>query len=88
MDSNCLQMIRDAYWNDSSVNEFNSLHDILTDTFGITPSVQQLRAAFNLLPTSIIGDGIRWGFSDTGVRELIFDFIKADPGLFRKAMEI
>ena len=81
-----LQMIRDAYWNGSDESEFYDLHDTIVDFLNIAPTKEQVRAVFNLLPSSIIGGAIQWGMDDTEVRDQTYVYIQDNKQLIRKEL--
>lgn len=71
-----LQAVRDAYWLASDYEEFYCIHDSCTEFLAMDLAKDQLRLIFNILPSDIIGSGIKWGFYDTEVREKIYCYIR------------
>lgn len=74
-ESRRLRAVREAIWANTPQDdpELFVLHDVLTALdLAEEPTVAQQKALFELLPASIIGQGIAWGFSDTEVRESIY----------------
>ena len=74
-----LDAVREAYWadSDSADSDLDNLHDALLSIEGITdPTKEQMKIFFMMLPESIIGQGIAWGFEDTEVREDIYRFVE------------
>ena len=74
-----LAAVREAYWQNSSENEFYRVHDALVSTLMDKapqgPTDDQVKALFMILPAPIIGLGVAWGFGDTEVGDAIFRFI-------------
>ncbi len=70
--------VRDAYWNatDSESYEFNSMADALSEAFNKEASIAMIRKLFYMLPYNVLGEGIKWGFSDSVVRDSIYDFVR------------
>lgn len=70
--------VRDAYWmsTDPESGEFASLHDALNYICERDPSDEQVRRLFNMLPSEVIGDGVKWGFTDTVVGDAIHEFVR------------
>lgn len=84
-----LQMVRDAYWSVSDIDglEFATIHDALIEFCGIdVPTNTQSKTVFDLLPFEIIGNGIRWGFSDTEVRDDIYIFVRENAESVKNAV--
>ena len=77
-DAKRLQMVRNAYWDASSEDEFYCIHDSISEFCGINPSKEQVKCVFDTLPAGIIGSGIKWGFDDTDVRDNIYDYIRSN----------
>lgn len=72
-----LSAIRTAYWQFSSEKDFPRLYDALVSSIapGVTPTADQLKALFMMLPAQIIGLGVAWGFDDSEVGVDIYHFI-------------
>lgn len=80
--------IKEAYWNNSDSDEFDSLHDVLNLT-GLNIPEDKLNDAvkitFMSLPEHIFGSVVSWGVSDTVVRENIYKFVLENhKKLFKK----
>ncbi len=78
MNDKRLNAVREAYWNSTPEDSFDldALHDALLDIEGLeSPSRDQQKALFMMLPEAIIGSGISWGFRDTEVRDEIHGFV-------------
>jgi hypothetical protein len=76
-----LQAVRDAYWSgsDQRKHEFSAIYDGLVNFCRLeSPTLEQSKAVFDMLPLSIIGGGIRWGFDDSEVRDDIYSFIETN----------
>ena len=74
-----LQAVRSAVWEAWLDDEwaFSRLHDVLVDTVARNGlSREQLKAVFMLLPASLIGKGISWGFTDTEVGDDMHEFVE------------
>ncbi|MDY7540729.1 hypothetical protein QN372_18185 [Undibacterium sp. RTI2.1] len=69
--------VREAYWmsTDPESGEFDSLHDVLNHICDRVPTDEQVRRLFNMLPSKVVGDGIKWGFTDTVVGDSIHEFV-------------
>lgn len=70
--------IKEAYWNNSEPDEFDSLHDILNETDLNIPEEKfndAVKIVFMKLPEHIFGSVVSWGISDTGVRDEIYEFV-------------
>lgn len=72
-----LKAVCEAFWQNSDISEFDELHDALTGA-GIVaePTPDQIKALFDMLPASIIGQGIAWDFGDTEVRDSIYQYVR------------
>ena len=74
-----LQVVRQAIWDawSDDVAAFSRIHDALVSTvMDDAPSVEQIKAIFMMLPATIIGGGISWGFTDSEVGDDIYQFIE------------
>lgn len=74
-----LGRVCEAYWSATGPlsEDLSSLHDVLVCELGIAcPTPAQQKALFLLLPASVVGQGIAWGFSDTAVRDEICEFVR------------
>lgn len=74
-----LQAVRQAVWDAWSDDEiaFSRIHDALVSTvMDKSPTEEQLKRVFMLLPATIIGRGVSWGFDDTEVGDDIYRFIE------------
>ena len=66
-------------WKRLDEEEFNHLHDVIVefvDTDEYYLSTERVRIVFDMFPEYIIADILRWGLSDTEVRDKIYDFLK------------
>lgn len=75
-----INAVREAYWagsdTDGDFSDFDNLYDALTISNIVEmPSLEQIKTLFMMLPAEIIGQGIAWGFTDTEVRESIYNFV-------------
>lgn len=73
-----LSAVREAFWagTDDNDSEFDNLHDALISAKIVEePTPTHVKALFMMLPDTIIGQGIAWGFNDTEVRESIHRFV-------------
>lgn len=70
--------VREAYWmsTDPESGEFDSLHDVLNYICERDPTYEQVHRLFNMLPSEVIGDGVKWGFTDTVVGDAIHEFVR------------
>lgn len=70
--------VRDAYWAATNLaeGEFASLYDVLAAECGREPTDDHVRRLYNMLPADVIGDGVKWGFTDTVVGDSIFVFVR------------
>lgn len=85
-----LQAVRDAYWANSDIDglEFAAIHDSLVEFCEFDdPSNQQCKAVFDLLPSSLIGGGVQWGFDDSEVRDGIYAFVRTNAAMVKKSVE-
>lgn len=76
-----LQAVRDAYWagSDQRNNEFSAIYDGLVGFCNIdSPTISQQKLVFDMLPGSIIGAGVHWGFDDSVVRDDIYSFVETN----------
>lgn len=80
--------IKEAYWNNSEPDEFDSLHDILNETDLNIPEDRfndAIKIVFMKLPEHILGSVVSWGISDTAVRDEIYEFVlKNHQKLFKQ----
>lgn len=74
-----LNAVREAYWS-ATAAESSDLYvfdDALSQIDGMaSPSPEQQKALFFMLPAYVVGLGISWGFSDTEVRGAIWEFVE------------
>lgn len=61
------------------------LHDALLEVVD-EPCVEQQRVVFMMLPTSLIGKGIAWGFDDTEVGDMIVLWLREHQDKVRAAL--
>lgn len=73
-----LKNVRDAYWSSTpeEASDFYCMSDSCVEFLDIEPTREQLKIIFDSLPSQIIGEGIKWGFSDSVVRDNIYVFIQ------------
>lgn len=74
-----LNAVREAYWAATSADDSDlyRLHDALVSTvMQESPTLEQQKALFMMLPPQIVGLGIAWGFGDTEVGDDIYRFIE------------
>lgn len=83
-----LQAVRDAWWQGSNESDVVELRWAVQEHLGIeASSVDVLKAAFDQLPADLMGDIIRWGMSDTEVRESIWDFVRDNQAPIRGELD-
>jgi hypothetical protein len=72
-----LEKIRTAVWDAYAADRITppGLHDAMLEVVD-EPGVAQQRAVFMMLPATLIGKGIAWGFDDTEVRDLIVTWLR------------
>lgn len=70
--------VRDAYWAATTLaeGEFASLYDVLATECERVPTDDHVRRLYNMLPAEVIGEGVKWGFTDTVVGDSIFVFVR------------
>lgn len=74
-----LTAVCEAYWVNSTEDDSDLyvLHDALVCAEIVeSPTEEQQKSLFLMLPSDIVGQGIAWGFSDTEVRENIQSFVE------------
>lgn len=84
-----LQAVRQAVWDAWSDDDsaFTRLHDAMVSTvMEESPSRAQMKAVFMLLPATVIGLGIAWGFTDTEVGDDIHRFIEENEDAVRATL--
>lgn len=85
-----LNAVREAYWQTSAEGDFYSLHDALVSTVmkgsRISPTQHHIKALFMMLPASIIGQGVAWGFGDTEVGDDIYSFVEKNQSAVIKQL--
>lgn len=75
--------IKALYWARMDQYDKDSLHDIVFDAFdGIVVNEHRLWSVFFKIPNDDILDALKYGFSDTEVRESVYTYMKANPQLF------
>lgn len=70
--------VREAYWSatDAESGEFDALYDVLNDVCERDPTDGQVRKLFDMLPADVIGEGVKYGFTDTVVGDAIHVFVQ------------
>jgi hypothetical protein len=84
-----LNAVREAYWgaSDPASGEFDTIDDALREFCGIeSATVGQRKKAFCMLPETILGAGIQWGFDDTEVRDSIWRFVEEKKAEIKEAL--
>lgn len=74
-----LAAVCQAYWDSTSEDEgdLGILSDVLAIGLDIEePTRDQQKALLLMLPANVVGQGIAWGFSDTEVRESLYEFVE------------
>lgn len=74
-----LNEIRESIWRNlpDGDNDLGSLHDVLVySDIAKNPTTAQIKAFFMILPQSVVGTALSWGFSDTVVRDHLCEFIR------------
>ncbi|VVE52804.1 hypothetical protein [Pandoraea terrigena] len=84
-----LDAVRKAYWDNTENPDsdlyplVNALDDIVTDS-----TVEQQRMLFMMLPADVFGMGLAWGFSDTEVRDRIYEFVAENRDAVTQAVSV
>lgn len=84
-----LDAVRRAYWDntDKADSDLHVFSDALSAAgIAASPTVQQQRILFMMLPASAFGQGVSWGFSDTEVREQVHIFVAENRDAVAKAV--
>lgn len=84
-----LQAIRQAVWDawSDDGSAFSRLHDAMVSTvMEDSPSQAQMKAVFMMLPATVIGLGVAWGFTDTEVGDDIYRFIEENEDAVRTTL--
>lgn len=68
--------LREAYWAHSDRYEFHNLSDSCQEFLALDPTEDQLKTLFMLLPEDIVGSGLNHGFTDSVVRDDVYEFIR------------
>lgn len=70
--------------------EYYRLHDALASTVflnsNISPTIEQKKALFMMLPSTIIDLGFTWGFTDTVVGDEIYQFIEENMSIVKERL--
>lgn len=75
--------VREAYWNATApeFSEFDSMFDTLNEFYDKEVTIDHVRKLFNMIPGDLIGEGVKWGFSDSGVRDSVFEFVEENKNI-------
>lgn len=90
-----LTAIKDAYWNNmENEDDLNVIYDSLYNFIYPELSVEEferiiknkelIKKVFYSLPQHIIGNGIRWDFNDTEVRDSIYIHIQDNKEFYKQ----
>jgi hypothetical protein len=74
-----LNAVREAFWQNTPAghHDLRQIHDVLgASDIVAEPTADQIKALFMMLPADIIGSALSWGFSDTEVRERVYEFVE------------
>lgn len=92
------QAIKDACWNNRSLNDFDRMHDAVIEVFDEDDVHQKvceklekdeyLRAILNILPIHILGIGISWSMSDTVFGDEVYTFAEENKQEILKALDL
>ncbi|MGN5048832.1 hypothetical protein ACTG16_23305 [Aeromonas sp. 23P] len=83
-----LDAVKAAYWEatpeDETLDMVDTLLQLMPDVDNIT--MEQKKAVFMMLPSSVIGLIVKWGMDDTEARDQIYEFVESHIGDVRAAM--
>ncbi|MDO9179063.1 MAG: hypothetical protein Q7U16_12230 [Agitococcus sp.] len=88
-DNTRLHAVKEAYWSHSDFkgSDIGVFKDALLHIKGPVPATaEQQKVLFFMLPDSIIGPGIAYGFGDTEVRESVHEFVEQNTHALTAAM--
>lgn len=83
-----LMAVKLAYWeNSESESEFDNFYDRLSNDFNVnSPTKDQVKSLFMLMPSDIVGLGISWGFSDSELRDRLSDYVESNKDMLKKEL--
>ncbi len=85
-----IETIRSAYWDSIATNhaELDALHDIITSSQAVyCPTRLQIKAIVMMLPAELIKAAKEWSFSDTVVRDKLYDFLVANRDTISRSVK-
>ena len=88
-ESRRLAAVCKAWWDATPAGspDMGKLHDCLVDAdISESPTEAQQKILLLMLPASVIGQGIAWGFSDSAVGDSIREFIEENRDSVSRAM--
>lgn len=76
INENVLNAIKKAILETGEAPDFARVHDCIVDVLKVKPDDEQVKKIIRLLPATIIGEAIKWGFRDTVVGDSVFEWLK------------
>lgn len=85
-----LDAVRMAYWEATPAEEWYSINDIIKEHIPELTDItrEQQKILFMMLPSTILGEAIKWGIGDTVVRNGIYVYIRDHVNEFRNAFSL
>lgn len=85
-----LNAVKEAYWNNIDKSESDVISDMISYILELQEvSLETVRVVFMLLPATIVGKGISFGFDDTEVRDNIYEYVeKHKEGILKELKSI
>ncbi len=86
-----LNAVKETFWANTPEghHDLDQLHDVLVVTeLSESPTREQVKALFMMLPADIIGSALAWGFGDTEVRERTYEFVEQNKSAVQAAISI
>lgn len=81
-----LNALKEAYWENSDIDDFSRISDACVSVLGILPSDRQLYAIFHILPKDVLMIGFEWGFGDTEAGSGAYQFFEDNQELVMKVL--
>lgn len=82
-----MHAVKEAYWQNSEIEDFNRIHDCCSDIMGVSPTDGQIKKIYDVLPDDVIHLGMQFGFGDTEVGDDAYRFIEDNKALIKEILD-
>ncbi len=56
-------------------DDLNAMHDVILEALDFSPTDEQIKECWEMLPENIKGTSIKWGCNDTVFRDNMYEYL-------------